>query len=58
MVVNIIGLSTKNGEGEQGENGGPPRAGDVAEEVSEYEPDGYEHYRTLTKLGRFRCIMQ
>jgi len=45
MVVNIIGLSAENGEGEQGENGGPSRAGNIAQQVSEYEPDGYKHYR-------------
>lgn len=45
MVVNIIGLSAENDESEQGENGRPPRAGNVAEQVSEYEPEAYEHYR-------------
>ena len=45
MVVNIIGLSAENDEGEQGENGRPPRAGNVAEQVREYETEEREHYR-------------
>ena len=45
MVVYIIGLSAENDEGEQGENGRPPRAGNVAEQVREYETKEREHYR-------------
>jgi len=45
MVVNIIGLSTENCEGGQGENGGPVRAGNIAQQVSEYEPDERQRHR-------------
>ena len=44
MVSNIIGLSAEKDEGEQGENGRPPRAGNVAEQVREYETDERQHH--------------